>query len=82
MNKTFSTKLDAKVLTALELFCRKHHLKKSHFLAEIIREGLRRHEEAIELARSIRKGLEEEERGVLFSADEVERAIFGKKKVA
>ena len=82
MTKTFSTKLDAKVLGSLEHFCRKHHLKKSHFLAEIIREGLKRHEEALALAHSVRKGSEEEGRGELFTADEVERSIFGKKRAA
>ena len=80
MTKTFSTKLDEKVLAALEHFCQRHHLTKSHFLAVIIREGLRRHEEALELANSVRKGLEEEERGVFFTAGEVESSIFGKKK--
>ncbi len=39
MNKTFSTKLDAKLIRSLEDFCKRYHLKKSHVLAEIIAEG-------------------------------------------
>lgn len=82
MIKTFSTKLDSKILFLLEGFCKKHHLKKSHFLAELIREGLERHAETLELAESIQKGLEEERRGEFYTADEVERLIFRKKKVS
>ena len=80
MTKTFSTKLDPKILLLLEDFCKKHNLKKSHFLGEIIREGLRRHAETFELARSIQKGLEEEGRGDFYTADEVEQMVFRKKK--
>ena len=82
MNKTFSTKLDAKLLRSLEDFCNRYHLKKSHILAEMIAEGIQRRLETFEIARSIQKGLEEESRGELHSADEVEKEIFGKKKAA
>jgi predicted transcriptional regulator len=80
MMKTFSTKLDANLLRLLEEFCKRYHLKKSHVLKEIIAEGIRRRAQVLELARSLQKGLEEEERGELYTADEVEQAVFGKKK--
>ena len=81
MTKTFSAKLDAKVIAELEHFCSKHHLKKSHFLADLIREGLKRRAKAIEFAESIQRGLEQEGRGEFYTADEVETRVFGKKKV-
>ena len=82
MIKTFSTKIDARIVAQLEHFCDKHHLKKSHFLAELIREGLRRRAKAFELAESIQKGLEEESRGEFYTANEVEHLVFGKKKAS
>ncbi len=82
MNKAFSTKLDAKILRDLEVFCRRNHLKKSHVLAEIIAEGIQRRIQILELARSIQKGLEEESRGDFYTADEVEKIVFSKKKAA
>ena len=82
MTKTFSTKLDAKILFSLETFCKKHHLKKSRFLAELIHEGLERRAETLELAQSLQKGLEEERRGEFYTANEVERLVFKKKKAA
>jgi predicted transcriptional regulator len=80
MIKTFSTKLDAKVLLMLEDFCKRYHLKKSHVLEEIIEDGIRRRIQNMEFAKSLQKGLEEESRGELLTAAEVEQAIFGKKK--
>ena len=82
MTKIFSTKLDAKLLVRLEEFCKKYHLKKSHVLEEMIEEGIRRRGEAMELARSFQRGLEQEERGEFYSADEVEKTIFNKRKAA
>ncbi|MBI3313256.1 MAG: hypothetical protein HYZ83_03395 [Candidatus Omnitrophica bacterium] len=82
MIKTFSTKLDAKVLRQLEDFCRKYHLKKSYVLQEMIAEGIRRRLETIELAQSLQKGLEEERSGKFFTADEVEAAVFPKRKAS
>ena len=80
MTKTFSTKLDAKILLLLEHFCKKHHLKKSRLLAELISEGLERRAQALELAQSIQRGLEEERQGELYTVDEVEHLVFKKKK--
>ena len=80
MIKTFSTKLDAKVLRHLEEFCKRYHLKKSHVLEEIIEEGIQRRVQTFELAQSLQKGLEEEGKGELYSSDEVENQVFGKKK--
>lgn len=82
MIKTFSTKMDSKVLLLLEDFCKKHHMKKSHLLAELILEGLRKRAEALELAESIRRGLEDEKRGEFYTADEVEQLVFRKKKAS
>lgn len=82
MTKTFSTKLDSKTLISLESFCKRHNLKKSHFLAELIREGLKRRAEAYDLAKSIQKGLEEEKRGEFYTADEIEHLVFKKNKAA
>ena len=82
MIKTFSTKLDAKLLVRLKLFCRKYHLKKSSVLQEIIAEGIDRKMQAMELVRSLQKGLDQESRGELISADEVEKAVFTKKRAA
>lgn len=80
MTKTFSTKLDAQVLQLLDNFCKRHHLKKSYVLAEILKEGIQRREETLRLAASIQKGLEDEKEGNLYTTDQVERTIFGKKK--
>ena len=80
MTKTFSTKLNAKILLLLEHFCKKYHLKKSRLLAELIHEGLERRMQVFELAQSIQKGLEEEKRGELYTADEVEHPVFKRKK--
>ena len=80
MTKTFSTKLDSKTLSLLEVFCAKYHLKKSHVLAELITDGLKRRIEALELAKSIQKGLEEERQGNFYTSDEVEKLVFHKKK--
>ncbi|MBI4000021.1 MAG: hypothetical protein HY351_05335 [Candidatus Omnitrophica bacterium] len=82
MTKTFSTKLDSKILLSLEDFCKKHNLKKSHFLAELIHEGLERRAQTFELAKSIQKGLEEEKRGEFYTADEVENLVLRKKKAS
>ena len=79
MTKTFSTKLDAKVLQMLDRFCRQHHLKKSSLLEEIIAEGVRKRAETLELAASIERGLEQEKEGHLYTAEEVEDLIFKKK---
>ncbi len=80
MSKTFSTKLDPKVLHLLDVFCERYHIKKAHLLEEIIREGLRRKAEAMELAESLARGLEDERQGNLISAEDVEDEIFGTKK--
>ena len=80
MMKTFSTKMDANLLQRLEEFCKQYHLKKSHVLEEIIEEGIRRRAHTLEVAKSLQRGLEEEERGELYTAGEVEQAVFGKKK--
>lgn len=80
MIKTFSTKLDAKLLRSLEDFCKRYHLKKSHVLAEMIAEGIQKRLQTLEFAHSLQRGLEEESRGELYSADEVEKMVFGKKK--
>lgn len=82
MTKTFSTKLDPKVLRLLETFCRKYHLKKSHVLQEIITEGIKRRMQTLELVQSLQRGLEDEEGGNLISAREVEQQVFGKRKAA
>ena len=80
MLKAFSTQLDAKLLRSLDIFCRRYHLKKSSLLEEIIAEGIRKRMEALALAKSIERGLEEEQEGDLLTAAEVENKIFGKKK--
>ena len=80
MEKTFSTKLDAEVLQMLDNFCKRHHLKKAGFLEDILREGIRRREEALRLAASLQRGLEDEREGRLYSSDEVKRLTFGKNK--
>ena len=80
MTKTFSTKLDAKVLRLLEDFCQRYHLKKSRLIEEIITEGIQKKSEALELAHSLERGLEQEAAGDLHSLDDVEKAVFGKKK--
>ena len=80
MTKTFSTKLDAKLLQILDSFCRKYHLKKASFLEELIAEGIRKRAEALGLAESIERGLEQEKEGNLYTADEVENFVFSKKK--
>ena len=78
MIKTFSTKLNIDVLKSLDRFCVRFHLKKSSFLEEIIAEGVRRHTEVFELAKSIERGLLQEKDGLLSPADEVEERLFGK----
>ena len=80
MTKTFSTKLDEKVLHILDAFCRQHHLKKAGLLEELIREGIRQRRETLELAQSIQRGLEQEKEGQLHSSEEVENRVFGKKR--
>ena len=80
MLKTFSTKLDAKVLQMLDQFCELYHCKKSSLVGDILKEGLQKRTEAFELAESIQRGLEEERQGSFYTAEEVERGIFGKKK--
>lgn len=80
MSKVFSTQLDEKVLRLLDGFCRRYHMKKSSVLEEIIAEGIRRRTAAFELAASIERGLEQEKEGSLYSADEVEDSVFGKKR--
>ena len=82
MTKVFSTKLDAQLLKRLDAFCQKYHLKKTHVLEQIIDEGIRRKAEALELAHSLERGLEQETRGEFYSADEVEKSVFGKRKAA
>ena len=82
MTKTFSTKLSAKVLKSLDVFCQRYHLKKSHLLEEIITEGLERRAEMFSLAQSIRKGLEQEKAGDLHTAGDVENLVFHKKKAS
>ena len=82
MNKTFSTKLDARLLRSLEDFCKRYHLKKSSVLEEIIAEGIQKRLETLELAHSLQKGLAEEARGEFYAAEEVEKRIFQKKKAA
>lgn len=82
MNKTFSTKLNPKLLRSLENFCRQYHLKKSHVLAEIIAEGIQKRLRVLELAKSLQKGLEAEARGEFYTSDEVEKIVFRKKRVA
>ena len=82
MTKIFSTKLDAKVLKLLDQFCERYHLKKSYALEQLIVEGVRRRAEAIELAESLARGLEDEREKDLYTAEEVERFVFGKKKPA
>lgn len=80
MSKIFSTKLDEKVLKALDNFCQRYHMKKSHLLEEIILEGIQKRLETMEFAESIMRGLEDERKGRMFKAAEVEQAMFGKKK--
>ena len=80
MAKVFSTQLDEKVLRLLDSFCRRYHMKKSSVLEAIIAEGIRRRTAAFELAESIERGLEQEKEGRLYSADEVEDSLFGKKR--
>lgn len=82
MDKTFSTKLDIKVLKMLTAFCRQYHLKKTKLLEELIVEGLKRRAESLEFAESLRRGLEDEREGNFYTAEEVENLIFGKKKAA
>jgi len=79
MKRTFSTKIDDRTLRLLDRFCKKYHLKKSSVLAEIITEGVRRRMESLELADSLRHGLDDEREGHLYTADEVEKHVFGKK---
>ena len=82
MTKTFSAKVDTRALKMLERFCKEYHVKKSHVLTEILEEGLQKRIEALELARSIQRGLEDERTGELFTADEVEELVFHNKKKA
>ena len=82
MSNIFSTKLDDAVLRLLDNFCRRYHLKKSSLLEEIIAEGIRKRAEALDLAESIERGLEHEKEGSLFTAEEVEKRVFGKKKAS
>ena len=80
MTKTFSTKLDIKVLHLLDTFCHKYHLKKTSLLEEIIAEGIGKRKEIFGLAESIERGLEEERQNNFYMAEEVENLVFGKKK--
>ena len=80
MVKTFSTKMDARVVRLLDEFCKNHHLKKSSLVEEIIKEGIRQREETMMLAESIRLGLGQEREGNLYTSGEVEDLVFGKKK--
>ena len=57
MIKTFSTKLDEKILDLLDSFCKRYHFKKSSLLEDIIAEGIERKQESLELAKSIEQGL-------------------------
>ena len=82
MVKTFSAKLDAKLLARLEVFCKKYHLKKSSVLQEIIAEGIDRKMQELKLVKSLKKGLDQESRGEFFPADDVEKVIFRNKKAA
>ena len=80
MMKTFSTKMNGKVLKMLDEFCAENHYKKSSFLEEIISEAVKRRAEDMEFLRSLRRGLQDELEGDLYSEDEVEAYVFGKKK--
>jgi len=80
MMKTFSTKLDAKVLHLLDSFCKRYHFKKAHILEEIIKEGVRRRIAAMELAESLQRGLEDESAGNLYTLEDVEKNVFKDKK--
>ncbi|MEI8344826.1 MAG: hypothetical protein WCG06_02005 [Candidatus Omnitrophota bacterium] len=80
MTKTFSTKLDTKTLEALDRFCVRFHLKKSSFLDQVIQEGVKRQTEVMELAESIEHGLVQAKEDNLYSTDEAEALVFGKKK--
>ena len=60
MIKTFSTKLDVKILELLDSFCKHYHFKKSSLLEDIIAEGIERKRESLELAKSIEQGLGQE----------------------
>ena len=63
MEQIFSTKMDVKVLRALEAFCRRHHIVKSRLLEEIIKEGIRKRSETLQLAESLKRGLDDEREG-------------------
>ena len=80
MTKTFSAKLNDRVIKLLDHFCERYHLQKSSFLEDIIQEGIERHKKMMELAASLQRGLEQEQEGTLYTAHEVEQAVFGKKK--
>jgi len=80
MEQILSTKMDAKVLRALEVFCQRHHLVKSRLLEELIKEGIRRRAETLRLAESLSRGLEDEGQGNLYTQAEVETLVFGKGK--
>ena len=60
MIKTFSTKLDVKILDLLDNFCKRYHFKKSSLLEDIIVEGIEKKQESLELAKSIEQGLGQE----------------------
>lgn len=80
MVKTFSTKLDTKVLKLFDDFCEQHHYKKSRLLEEIITEGIQKRAESTALAESIYRGLTQEQEGELYTEEEVASEVFGKKK--
>jgi len=80
MVKTFTTKIDDRILRMLDAFCREYHFKKSIVVEEMIQEGIRRKEETMKLAESLQRGLEEEREGNLYTSAEVRDLVFGKKK--
>ena len=81
MEQIFSTKMDVKVLRALEAFCRRHHIVKSRLLEEIIKEGIRKRSETLQLAESLKRGLDDEREGNFYTQAEVKTLVFGKGKV-
>ena len=80
MTKIFSTKLDVKTLELFDSFCGRYHLKKSSVLEDFIREGIQRYSTTWELVKSIERGLEDQKAGNLYSLEEAEKIVFGRKK--